>query len=143
MPDYSKAKIYCIRSSQTEEVYYGSTCWPLKKRFQGHKYDSNIKTVSSKQILQYEDAYIELVEDFPCNNKAELSIRERYYIENNPCVNKVIPGRTRKETYEAYNEANKDQMKAYREAHKDQIKTYHTEYQRQWRANAKSKGGVL
>ena len=90
MPDYSKAKIYCIRSSQTEEVYYGSTCQPLNIRFSHHKSNLN-QNITSKQILQYEDAHIELIEEFPCNNKAELNIRERYYIENNICVNKRLP----------------------------------------------------
>ena len=169
MPDYSKAKIYCIRSSQTSEVYYGSTCQSLKERFQGHKDDSKVRNLSSKQLLQYEDAYIELIEEFPCNNMAELHVRERYHIENNSCVNKYIPGRTRKEVVKIYNDTHKVEHKMYREAHKDEIKerdkAYYEankekikerakayrdankekikQYKQQYRANAKSKGGVL
>ena len=114
MPDYSKAKIYCIKSSQTDEVYYGSTCWPLNVRFNGHKTNSKAnKPLTSSQILQYTDAYIELVEEFPCNTKVELHNRERYYIENYPCVNKFIPGRTREEYRRLWYEANKDKKDEY------------------------------
>ena len=113
MPDYSKAKIYCIKSSQTDKVYYGSTCVSLNERFRGHKCDSNIKTVTSSQIFQYTDAYIELVEEFPCNTKTELHTRERYYIENYPCVNKFIPGRSRKEICDASNKKRKEYQRLY------------------------------
>jgi hypothetical protein len=119
MPDYSKGKIYCIKSYQTDKVYYGSTCEDLNIRFNGHKCDSNIKTLTSSQILQYTDAYIELVEEFPCNTKAELHNRERYYIENNPCVNKNIPGRTDKEYYEANKEKRKEYLKLWYLANRD------------------------
>jgi hypothetical protein len=154
MPDYSKGKIYCIKSSQTEEVYYGSTCQELNDRFYGHKSDFKDNVcITSSHILQYEDAYIELIEEFPCNTRAELSIRERYYIENNLCVNKCIPGRTKKDSNKAYYEVNREKIiessKAYYQANKDKKKEYdktyckayreanrerRNEYQRQYRA---------
>ena len=31
-----------------------------------------------------------LVEDYPCNNKYELEARERFYIEGNICLNKIM-----------------------------------------------------
>ena len=43
-----------------------------------------------------------LVESYPCENKNELHSRERYYIENNNCVNKIIPTRTSKEFKKEY-----------------------------------------
>jgi len=120
MPDYSKGKIYCIKSSQTDKVYYGSTCGDLRTRFIDHKtkFKTN-KTVTSNQILQYTDAYIELVEEFSCNTKAELHNRERYYIENNPCVNKFIPGRTDKEYVEANTETRKEYNRLWYLANRD------------------------
>ena len=39
MPDYSKGKIYSIRSYLTEDVYYGSTYNSLSKRIYEHKRD--------------------------------------------------------------------------------------------------------
>jgi hypothetical protein len=98
MPNYQNGKIYRIHSYQTDLVYYGSTTEKLSRRLSGHK--SNIKSgssVSSKRIFEYDDVMITLIELFPCNSKSELESRERFYIENNQCVNKQIPTRTIKE----------------------------------------------
>ena len=136
MPDYSNGKIYKIHRYQTDLVYYGSTTQTLCRRLSKHK--TNIKcgcNVTSKQILEYDDAMITLIELFPCGSKSELLSRERWYIENNQCVNKCIPGRTRAEYTEAnrdkisqqgkvYREANYDRIKSNREANRDGIKKY-------------------
>ena len=118
MPDYSKAKIYCIRSSQTSEVYYGSTCSTLDRRWGQHKPFATNKT-AALTILKFEDAYIELVEEFPCANKQELHERERFYIENNPCVNKQTPARTRQEIIDNDNEKRKPHKKSWYQANKE------------------------
>ena len=93
MVNYELGKIYTIRSSETVGVYVGSTCDNLAKRFGGHKsvYNSN-KDVSSRHIFDYgfENAYIELLENYPCNSREELLKREGEHIrmmEN--CVNHV------------------------------------------------------
>jgi len=121
---YQRGQIYSIRSPQTEMVYYGSTIQPLYKRFHSHNKDMKRGVyISSQEILKLGDAYIELVEDFPCNSKKELDRREGQIIRENKqhCINIQIAGRTQKE----YNEANKDaisaQQKKYKEAHKEDI----------------------
>ena len=84
MPDYSNGKIYKIHSYQTDLVYYGSTTDTLCRRFSGHKTSMKMgNNTSSKQILEYNDAIITLIELFPCNSRSELESRERFYIENN------------------------------------------------------------
>ena len=94
--DYQKGQIYAIRSHQTDLIYIGSTCSPLYKRFYEHKKKSNNRI--SKQITQYEDAYIELIEDFPCNSKKELNRREGQHMRNaENCINKKIAGRYARE----------------------------------------------
>lgn len=136
---YQRGQIYCIRSPQTELVYYGSTIQPLYKRFHGHNKDMKYgEYCSSHEILKLGDAYIEWVEDFPCNSKKELDRREGQVQRENKqhCVNLSIAGRTKKEFYEdnkdailekqkIYHEANKDNVwktqKIYREANKDAI----------------------
>ena len=70
MVNYSNGKIYKIISDQTDLIYIGSTTQQLSKRKQRHK--SN-KDCSSKEILQYEDARIILIEMFSCNCKEELN----------------------------------------------------------------------
>ena len=125
MPDYSNGKIYKIHSYQTDLVYYGSTTDTLCRRFSGHKTSMNLgRSVSSRQILKYDDAMITLIELFSCDSKSELESRERFYIENNQCVNKIIPTRTINE----WNIANKDKEKIrhtkYYQEHKDKAKQY-------------------
>lgn len=90
--NYKNGKIYAIRSYQTEEIYIGSTTQTLTKRLSSHK--RNI--CNSKLILQYPDAYIELIENFPCNSKEELNRKEGEHIRANNCVNKEA-GRTPEE----------------------------------------------
>jgi len=64
-----------------------------------------------------------------CKSKDELRARERYYFENNECVNNCIPNRTKQEYREQNNDKiieysdlychkNKDKVKAYRDANK-------------------------
>ena len=124
--DYKKGQIYCIRSHQTDMIYIGSTISPLHKRFYDHR---SAKDCSSKEILQYTDAYIELLEDFPCNSKKELNRREGQHIRNaENCVNKRIEGRTQKE----YQIDNKEQIaeynKQYQKDNKEKIENYQEQY---------------
>jgi hypothetical protein len=145
MNKYKIAKIYLIKSKQTDNVYVGSTCQKLlSQRLAKHKYDiKNGSNASSKHILKYDDAYIELYENFPCNNKNEMHKREREIIKLLNACNKVIPTRTKKEWQEEnkehikevrrrYKEANKEKIriknKEYREKNKDKIKLWHNEH---------------
>ena len=88
--NYQLGKIYKIYSpSNPELVYYGSSCQKLCQRLEKHQinfrqYKKNkYCKMSSFQIFENcNDYIIELVEYFPCNNKQELRIRERYYIQN-------------------------------------------------------------
>ena len=102
-----KGKIYIIRSHQTEDVYYGSTIQKyLSSRLASHnanykKYlNGKYENVSSFSIIQYADAYIELVEEIECQTKEELKTREGEYIRHNECVNKRIAGRTKRQYYD-------------------------------------------
>ena len=136
--DYKNGKIYSIRSYQSNDVYYGSTCQPLTKRLSKHKAnynqwikDKNNSYVTSFGILKYNDNYIELVEIYPCESKMELEKREGEIIrQNNNAINKVIPGRK----YEEYFEANKDkinlQRKEYRQNNLEKLKFRDQEYRK-------------
>ena len=71
--------VYCIKSPSTEKVYYGSTFQPyLSNRLAGHRKDYKKYLagkggyVSSFEILQHPDHYIELVLDQTEVTKAEL-----------------------------------------------------------------------
>lgn len=88
MPDYSKAKIYKITSLQSEKIYIGSTTAALSQRFSQHK--NVLNNCTSKQLLEYDDVKIELIEDYPCKSGRELTEREIYHITNTTnCINKI------------------------------------------------------
>ena len=109
--DYSNGKIYTIRSHQTEKYYIGSTTAPLVKRFSQHNCNYNKNKHSNiVEIFKHGDAYIELLEDFPCKNKNELNKREGELIREhkNNCTNIKIPCRTQYENHKDWYEKNKE-----------------------------------
>lgn len=126
---YQRGQIYSIRSHQTDLIYIGSTTQPLHKRFAQHKGPSN--KCSSAEIIKYEDAYIELLEDYPCDSKKALNKREGYLIRNMDCVNKAVPGRTDAEYYAENREQLKAYQAEYRAEHREQIKIYKAENREQ------------
>jgi len=149
MPDYSRARIYKIVCDTSGEVYYGSTIQSLSMRLTGHRQDARRDRCSSKQIIDRGNYSIVLVEEYPCENKEQLCRRERYYIENNECVNKQVPTRTKKQYHQDnkawkaeydknYVENNKDwkveKNKRYYQDNREKI----IEYQREYRAKKKA-----
>tara|TARA_R110000787_G_C13191943_1_gene423088 strand:- start:73 stop:570 length:498 start_codon:yes stop_codon:yes gene_type:complete len=112
MVNYQNGKIYKIVNDELNLTYYGSTCSTLTRRLSAHKTSQN--RCSSKVLFTTEtNAEIFLVEKFPCNDKEELHQRERFYIENNDCINKVIPNRKTKESKRAYDLRNKEKIQKY------------------------------
>ena len=133
MPDYSKGKIYCLRSHQTDDVYIGSTVESLSRRKAKHKnqYKSFLNEkyhyITAFEIVKYDDCYIELIENYPCENKEQLTKKEGEYIRNMKCVNKFIAGRTQKEYRKDNKEKIKEKAKEYHEENKEKIKKYREE----------------
>lgn len=113
MSNYKLGKIYMIYSIKNpEDRYYGSTTQSLAKRFYQHTKDLK-KSLSSALLFEkygIDGCKIELVEDFPCENKNQLRAREGYYIRLNDCVNKNIAGRSWKEYQDDYREKNKEKI---------------------------------
>ena len=116
----SKAKIYKIIDNTNDNIYIGSTCKTLKTRLSVHKagYKMFLKglydNVRSFNILKNNDYKIELLENCNIKTKQELLARERYFIKNNNCLNKYIPGscdngiqQYQKEYQKEYNANNK------------------------------------
>jgi hypothetical protein len=146
--DYSKGKIYKLTTIHDPElVYYGSTINILCKRKQEHKYKfkKGILDCSSNKLFELgiDDVEITLVESVNCNNKEELLKKERFYIENNNCVNKNIPNRNFKEYIKYYRKENKDKIKKknkeYREKTKEQRDEYNKNYYEQNKNDIKMK----
>ena len=117
-PKYQEGKIYKIVCNITGEVYYGSTISKLSKRINIHK---NLKDCVSRNIINRGDYKIELIKDYPCNSQYELEEEEGKYIRENECINKQIPGRTKKEHYEDNKIEIVEKNKQYRDLHKEEI----------------------
>ena len=128
--EFQNGKIYAIRSHQTNKYYIGSTNQlTLAQRLGKHRNNykqylsNNNHYISSFEILQYSDYYIELLIAYPCNNKDELRRKEGEMIRQHKSdvVNKHIAGRT----YKEYSEDNKthkaDYQKQYNEVNKASI----------------------
>lgn len=128
MPDYTNGKIYKIVNDELNLTYYGSTTTPLYKRLYLHKTAAYKKKCTSHKLFESGNVDIVLVENISCNNKEELHRKERYYIENNECVNRNIPTRTRTEYYQdnleyfkQYYQKNIQHYKEYYDTHKEEI----------------------
>ena len=87
MPNYQDSKIYKLVCNKTGMIYYGSTTQSLYKRKSEHKTRKQGRPTTSKKIIENGDYDMILVEDFPCERKEQLLMRERYYIDNNDCIN--------------------------------------------------------
>lgn len=112
---YQQGKIYKIVCNITGEVYIGSTTDTLSSRLSKHKYDiNNKKTPSmSKHILNRGDYKIELIKDYPCNNRRELEEEEQKNINKSNCINKNKSYQSKKEREEyvkEWKEDNKDKI---------------------------------
>jgi hypothetical protein len=113
--EYKHGKIYVIICLFTGEIYVGSTKEEfLKERIKAHtalrhtylqwvadgKPGGKVSNISSFSLIARGMWTYFCLEDYPCNSKKELQLREGYHIRlckekyGALCVNKVIPGRT-------------------------------------------------
>ena len=120
-------RVYSIRSHQTTDIYIGSTTQTLSQRMTDHRknykqyLDKKKNYITSYEIIQYEDAYIELLFEGEFESKNALERKEGNYIREMNCVNKIIAGRTPKEWREDNKDHVAEHMTQYREENKTQI----------------------
>ena len=102
---YKNGKIYTIRHKNDDSlIYVGSTIQPLFKRWHEHKRRVNNEKSKKYNYCLYkkmretniEDWYIELYEEFSCENKEQLNKREGEIIRESGTLNKNITGRPKK-----------------------------------------------
>lgn len=130
MTDYSKGQIYTIRNrNDDKKIYVGSTLQPLHKRFHQHKINSKKEKCMNRLFYvevndNWENWYIELYENFPCNNRTELNKKEGEVIRLIGTLNKNIAGRDD----EQYRIDNIDKIKQYRIENADKLKEKAKQY---------------
>ena len=143
--DYKNGKVYCIRNSLDNDLYVGSSCQPLCKRWQKHKdslttYKKDRKLYSKMNELGVDNFYIELIEEYPCDNVEQLRRREGEIIrEWKPILNKQIAGRTEKEWREDNKEYLKEQKKVYEQENKERLSEYRKQYHQEHREEQNQK----
>jgi hypothetical protein len=155
MPKYHNGVIYKLKHNEDyddENIYVGSTT-NFKNRKYCHKKNCNNVNDKNHNIPVYK--YIRdnggwaewimiPIEPYSCNDKKELEIKERYYIDLfKPTLNKNIPTRPIKEWREDNKEKNYIKKKKYYEANKEiineKLKKYREANKEQLYKNAKEK----
>lgn len=126
MPNYANGKIYAIRSNITQETYIGGTTQTLHRRMHQHKLKNNV--CSSALIINCGDAFIELLELFPCENKNQLMKREAEIIRSMDCVNRSIPGRSARQYYLDNKQEADLRSRQYYVDHREKAINYQKEY---------------
>ncbi len=84
--------------------------------------------MSSFDIIERGNYSYALLETVECEDKKQLEERETHYINNNECINRYMPRRTKQEYYEANQNQIKEQVKTYRDANKNALKERKKEY---------------
>ena len=135
MDDYTNSKIYRIDVIGCEKVYIGSCYTSLDIRFSKHKCDTSNKC-SSKELFEIGEPVITLIENYSCETKIELCMREQYYMDlfvndGYTLVNKqraYTSPEMKQEYRKEYREIHKEQKKEYYKTNKESIKQQKKEY---------------
>ena len=73
--NFQNAKIYKITNDYNDQIYIGSTCNTLVRRFSVHRCDARKESTKERMLYKlmneigYERFRIELIEIFPCEDK--------------------------------------------------------------------------
>jgi len=109
-----------------DKYYIGSTVKALNDRLSGHKYYAKSKPYKCYKYFNeqgWDNVTIELLEEGEFENRKALYKREGEYImpyiNDENCLNYVVPGRTRKESKKAHYEIHKEKINAQRRARRE------------------------
>lgn len=140
MSKYNRGKIYSI-IAPNGYCYIGSTIQSLSDRFTNHK--SNFKRWIDNRATKTsvydlfiqsgpDNCKIELIENFPCDSRADLERREGEIIKNTKCINKVIAGRKseeyRRDNAEILSKKFKEFYNKNKEEQIQRVKDYYQEH---------------
>jgi len=129
--DYSKGKIYVVKSLTSPDVYVGSTLQTLRDRMSLHRSNWKLGLILGKRkdiVKDITEWYIELYELFPCITKKELTTREGDIIKEIGTLNKNIAGRTKQQYKTDHLEETKQYNKQYYADHIEKSKQYYIEH---------------
>ena len=108
--DYSQAKIYKITNDVNNDIWIGSTCDTLVKKFSVHKADA-IRNLRKDCIIHnlirehgFDRFRIQLIEEFPCDDVYQLRQRQGHHIRELNAINKYADDKD-------YREKNKEHIR--------------------------------
>jgi len=126
MIDYQKGKIYELYDVNTQEMLYiGSTTFTLSDRLNKHR--AKCKRTNSPIYNYIKDNNIEykirLIEEYPCDNKNQLTLREGHFqrLNYDSIHNVRIEGRTKQDFYIDNRERKLEYMRQYHIDNKEVI----------------------
>jgi len=138
---YSDGKIYKIVFDDGH-FYFGSTTQTLEYRLRGHIYTIKREPERLLYTLDWTNARIELVQEYPCENKLQLTTKETEFIYpnlNDPlCVNRrvaLLTDQIKQEVYQKNRENRLNQVRMWREAnmerHTQNVKNYYETHKKE------------
>ncbi len=143
--DFSKGKIYKITNDFNDDVYVGSTCNTLSRRFSAHKCDYIKDDCNQRPLYKlmneigFDRFRIQLICDYPCEDKYQLKQKEGEFIRLIGSLNKNIAGRKKQE----YNHEERDKIKLsekkYRNEHPENIRLWKQNYYEKHKENIKNR----
>ncbi len=143
--DYSKGKIYKISNDFDNNIYVGSTCDILSKRFSNHRV--KIKRCPDyplyKLMIEFgiDRFRIDVIEECPCQDIYELRQKEGKWIREIGTLNQREAGLSQTESKRKYEKKNKEMIKAYqkkyREENNEEMKEKNKEYREKTKEQAK------
>ena len=135
MVNYQNSVVYklCCKDPSIPDEYIGSTTCRYRRK-NSHKSICCNENSKGYNLYVYQfirenggfDNWIMIIlEEYPCENKRQLEMRERYWIEERKStLNRRIPLRENQEIIQ-YRE---EQIKKYRNENKEEIKEYQDKY---------------
>ncbi len=125
--NFENAVIYKITNDFNSDIYIGSTCNTLTKRFYGHKKDAEQEQNKNKPLYKlineigFDRFRIQLIEKYPCEDRYQLRQREGKYIRELGTLNINIAGRLTCDYHREKKDEIKQYEKNYRIANKEKI----------------------
>ena len=120
--------IYHLKSFQTDKIYVGSTILTIKVRFSNHKVhykrwlNNKMYYISSFELLQYNDCYIELIKEVYCIKKLLNELENEEINKNKNCTNRI----------QAIRSIEQKKLYHIKYDQQDHIKQYHKQYNKQY-----------
>ena len=137
--DYSKSVIYKLvcKDVDVKECYVGSTARLIERKSKHRSDCNNVRSKGYKchvygfirQNGGFENWSMILIENYPCENKLELRIRENHHYDLiKPELNSIRAYSTAQLYYQTNNEKIKKQNYEYKQKNKEKMKKYNCEY---------------